>query len=171
MPIRRYMMIRPFSILPWKVTRMTDSGGRPGRAVPSGYRCSRRTDSRRRPSGILRAYRSRHRRDLRPGLERIIESLPPGLLARLAGSWAILEGVRHWRDADYFAILCKNRGGVARPLSTCDDEQQAVGPGRGRPDQSESDESVSSRVPEECTPRLHQLGHPSTADPTPFGPS
>jgi len=50
---------------------MTGSGSRPDQFLHSGYRCTRRTDSRRRPSGIRRAYQSRHRRDLRPGLERI----------------------------------------------------------------------------------------------------
>src|SRR5262245_58328505 len=38
--------------------------------------------------------RSRLRREVRPGLEPIIAVFPPGLFARLAVSWAILEGVR-----------------------------------------------------------------------------
>src|SRR5262245_30883877 len=40
MPIRRYMMICPFSIVPWKVTRMTGSSGRADRLVHGCYRCS-----------------------------------------------------------------------------------------------------------------------------------
>jgi hypothetical protein len=64
------MMIDPFSIVPWKVTRMwVQADVLVGSFIPAVIAAPGDGLSKAPERGIRRAYRSRHRRDLHPGLE------------------------------------------------------------------------------------------------------